>query len=110
MTGSNQALSRYSWNRQGKTSANSKQIQEEKHFKRTGGSWSLAKDVGTESLENFVHTSNKPHIRLGGRETVLPCVLCVTNDSISSSKAGNSLHLQGYDNTGVCLLQNLTYM
>lgn len=69
----------------------------------------MVKDVGTESLENFVHTSDKSHIRLEGRETVLPCALCVTNDSISSSKAGNSLHLQVYDNTGVCLLQNLTY-
>lgn len=37
------------------------------------GTWS--KTSGVKSQENFVHTSTKSHIKLGGRETNLPCAL-----------------------------------
>lgn len=67
--------------------------QEWKHFKgrEAAGAWSKISVV--VSLENFVHTSTKSHIRIEGRKTALPCALQMTNDRISMSKAGNSLHL-----------------
>lgn len=42
-------------------------------LRELAGTWS--KTFGVKSLENFVHTSTKSHIRLGGRETSLPCAL-----------------------------------
>ena len=49
--------------------------QEWKHFKgrEAAGAWSKISVV--VSLENFVHTSSKSHIRIEGRKTALPCAL-----------------------------------